>query len=97
MSNEGGMSPELTGELYLASHLAAHGVRDVFAGITDAAERKARIRSGIIGAGLATVICGTKERKPVTYAQAFERLYGEALDQRHQRVGIKSNTSEGTT
>lgn len=79
--------PELKGPLWLARRLGLHGVlvdTAVLSGVTDAAERRARLkdllRDAIVKAGCEVVICGRgSDGKPNTYAEAFERMYGEAL------------------
>ena len=63
-------------EMWLANRLRVHGVQ-VFAGVTDSAERKQRFREAIEQVG-PPVVCGRdRDGKNVTYAQAFERLFGE--------------------
>lgn len=69
---------ELDGEMWLAQRLGTHGVT-VFGGLTDRTERIARIRKAICDNGLEVIVCGRKDGKPVNYAQAFQRLYGEKL------------------
>jgi hypothetical protein len=68
----------LNGELWLARRIALHGVK-VFEGDTDTAKRRERFRQAIKHHGLESVVCGGRGGKPATYAQAFERLYGEKL------------------
>lgn len=73
-------SPVLLGESWLADRLEKHGVKDIFAGMTDQDIRRERFRKAIRDAGLEQVQCGrAPDRKPNTYAQAFKRLYGEDL------------------
>lgn len=63
-------------EQWLANRLRIHGAR-IFDGVTDVAERKERFRQAIEIVG-APVICGRdRDGKNVTYAQAFEKLFGE--------------------
>jgi len=66
------------GEAWLLRRLLKHGI-DALAGVTEEGERKTRFRQAIKTAGISEVICASKERKPLSYAQAFERLYGEKL------------------
>lgn len=75
-------------EFWLAGRLVQHGVK-VFEGVTDRALRKERIRAGILEQGLAQVICGRSrnDRKPFTYSEAFERLYGEPLQPTQSKQG----------
>ena len=76
--DQSGLFSELDGEMWLAKRLGTHGVA-VFGGVSDRTERMARIRKAIRDNGLDQVICGRREDKPSTYAQAFERLYHEKL------------------
>lgn len=70
----------LTRELWLAQRLRQHGAA-VFDGVTDRDTRRERARAAILENGLASVVLGRgKSGKPMTYAQAFEALYGEPLD-----------------
>ena len=69
---------QLNGELWLARRIALHGVK-IFEGDTNPAVRRERFREGIKAHGLESVVCGSKNGKPVLYSQAFERLYGEKL------------------
>jgi hypothetical protein len=72
--------PALDHELWLLERLREKGVEvDPFDGTTDVPERAARMRQAILDRDLTCVVAGSKERKPITYAQAFERLYGEKL------------------
>lgn len=73
-----GRLSELDGEMWLARRLGTHGV-PVFGGVTDRAERIARIRKAICDNHLEVIIAGRKDGKPVNYSQAFERLYHEKL------------------
>lgn len=69
----------LTREVYLARRLKDHGC-DVFAGSSDTASRKACFRRVITERGLDCTIVGKDSGgKCLTYAQAFERTYGEPL------------------
>lgn len=70
----------LTRELWLAQRLRQHGAA-VFEGVTDRDTRRERVRAAILAHGLAQVIVGRdRDRKPRTYAQLFEAIYGEPLD-----------------
>ncbi len=69
---------ELRHEIWLAQRLERHGVA-VLAGITTSNDRRERIRTAILEHCLSAVIAGSRARKPETYAQLFERLYGEPL------------------
>lgn len=68
----------LEGELWFAKRLGDHGHELVFGGESPT-ERKQRIRQAIRDAGLEWVTAGKFDGKPLTYAQAFERLYRERL------------------
>lgn len=70
-------------ELWVGKRLAEHGVPLVTRGVTTAMERRERIRQGIVDNGLSAVIVGRnpKDRKPETYAQLFERVYGMRLNE----------------
>lgn len=76
----------LDAEIYLAKRLLQHGV-DIFAGATDAQSRKELIRAAIIEHELDSTLVGRnpKTRKVETYAQVFERLYGEPLMKNQKR------------
>jgi hypothetical protein len=70
----------LLGETWLADRLEQHGVTTIFDGLTDQDTRRERFRRAILDAGLEEVQCGrAPDKKPNTYRQAFERLYGEKL------------------
>jgi hypothetical protein len=69
----------LNDEAWLARRMRDHGGGDVFQGLTDIPTRRERMREAIRAGGLAAVVVGASERKPVTWSAAFERLYGEAL------------------
>ncbi len=67
----------ITADAYFARRLSEHVGRGfVFAGVTDSAERRERIRKAIIDHRLSDVIIGSVNGKPQTYRQAFERAYG---------------------
>lgn len=66
-------------EMYMAKCLEAHGC-DVFAGSSNGASRKALFRRVITERGLEPVVIGKDSAgKALTYAQAFQRTYGELL------------------
>jgi hypothetical protein len=66
-------------EAHFAKRLADHGKR-VFEGATDPQLRKERIRQAIIESRMdCTVIGRNAAGKPETYAQLFERHFGEPL------------------
>lgn len=67
----------LNGEVWLARRLGMRGVLLVFDGITDPDERKRRMRAEIKRRNLADI--RVRLEGPLTYAGAFQRLYGEAL------------------
>lgn len=67
--------PDLDGELWLQKRLRSHGV-DVFAGATDPGIRRDRFRELIKQHGLEQAVCGRKDGKCLTYAAAWQRLYG---------------------
>jgi hypothetical protein len=76
----------LDAEAFLTRCLKEHGC-ETFAGVTEADERRERIRYAILGAGLDVVIVGRKAgtKNPETYAEAFERVYGEPLEPKQRR------------
>lgn len=65
------------GELWLAHRLGQFG--HVFGGVTDPAIRKQRIREAIREGAHETNIAGRRDGKPETFAEIFERIYGESL------------------
>ncbi|MBS0364924.1 MAG: hypothetical protein JSR67_03760 [Proteobacteria bacterium] len=73
----------LAGELWLLDRISnfCNRVKHAFAGTTHYATRKQRMRAAIALHGLECAICGrdSKSRAAFTFAQAFERLYGEKL------------------
>ena len=92
-------APTLAAEQWLAARLSIHralpDAAGIFAGASDHASRRERFRAAISGEGLAYVVCGRdpQSRKPLTYAEAFERIYGE-------RLGVPRETNnrpEGVT
>ena len=76
----------IAAELWLAQRLNRHQAlvdpMGIFVGETTAEARKARMREAIARHELATVICARDPatRKPIRYAEAFERVYGEPFD-----------------
>jgi hypothetical protein len=80
-TSTGDMFKQFDAESFIVRRLADHG-KGVFAGITDPDERRERIRFAIINGGLDVTIIGRKAdtKRPETYAEAFERLYGEPLE-----------------
>ena len=72
-------------EMFMARRLKDHGC-DVFAGSSDTASRKALFRRVITERGLeATILAKGEDGKCFTYAQAFERTYGESLEPKRKR------------
>lgn len=70
---------DLAAEAWLIHRLGDHG-RHVEDGVTDVTVRRERIRAAILEGTLDTVVVGrAASGKPETYAEAFERLYGEPL------------------
>lgn len=69
-------------ETYITRRLGEHGTH-VFTGFSSHDDRKLRIREAILAAGLEYVIIGRNGAgKPETYAQVFERHFGEPLQQK---------------
>jgi hypothetical protein len=66
-------------EAWMAQRMLDHRGPDVFDGTTDPNIRKQRFREAINSCGLACVVIGAKEGKPVNWRVAFESLYGEKL------------------
>lgn len=73
----------LLGEIWMLERLTEHcrAMRNAFTGITDATLRKQRLRQAISVHGLDLAVCGRdpSSKKPQTFAEAFQRLYGEKL------------------
>ncbi len=79
------MSDTVHGELWLAKRLVQHSALPdpvgIFAGVSDPVTRKERVRQAIRRKALGSVIAARgRNGKPVTYAEAFERLYGEPIE-----------------
>lgn len=70
---------ELEGAAWLERRLGRHGPLLVLSGITDRQTRRDRLREAITKRGLEAVICDAVANKCLTYAAAFERVYGEKL------------------
>lgn len=66
-------------EAWLAKRMLDHRGPDVFDGVSDPNIRKQRFREAINSCGLACVVIGAKEGKPVNWRAAFKALYGEEL------------------
>lgn len=74
------MIPDWRKESRFAERVEQHSDADVFAGLTTVEQRRDRIRESIAKHDLAAQVCGQDEKhQPLTYAQVFERLYGEPL------------------
>jgi hypothetical protein len=76
---------ELDADLFLAHQLFRAGRSGlILQGITVSAERRERIRGEIISCNYATRFLTSSRGRPLeeTFAQAFARLYGEALETR---------------
>lgn len=78
---------KLDAEVYFAKRLHDHGVT-ILSGVTDHGQRKDRIRQAILTCQLDCAIIGRNaDKKPETYQQAFERLYGEPLKTNSKHTG----------
>ena len=74
------------GEAWLAKRLEQHGC-EIFAGLTDPAIRRERIRAAIIEHNLAAVVLGRgADGKPENYEVVFKRLYGQPLKAAHEPI-----------
>lgn len=73
------MAEQLDREAWLAKRLGDHGVAEIFAGLTDPAVRRERVREVILARGLECVIVGRHEGKPCTYAEIFQVIFGVPL------------------
>jgi len=69
-------------EIWLHARAREHGATgpDPFSGVTDTAGRCRAMRALLLSNGLSSIVCGSRQGKCETYAQTFERLYGEPLD-----------------
>jgi hypothetical protein len=66
-------------EIALAKRLRIHGVK-VDDGLTTLEQRREAFRDAITARGIELVIAWkTKNGKPMTYGQAFQRIYGRPL------------------
>jgi len=87
-------------EMAFAKRLSEHGVT-ILTGRTDGDSPKSAIRAAIVGCGFDCTIFGPAPNgKPETYAQAFERIYGEPLEARprkteHHGYERMKNTNQG--
>jgi hypothetical protein len=70
---------ELEAAAWIVNRLAKHRVLVDLAGLIDTPTRRERIRKAIADAGFSEIICNESGKRPVTYAQAFERCFGEPL------------------
>lgn len=72
----------LDAEFWLAQRLEQHGVRNVFDGLTDSAQRCERFRQAILDHGLSCAMACKQDNERVasTYAEAFESMYHEPLE-----------------
>jgi hypothetical protein len=65
-------------ELWLAQRLAQHGI-ELMRGDTTIESRRQHARDAIGRVGASTIAAAGKDRKPRTYAQAFEWVYEQPL------------------
>lgn len=70
---------DLSNEMWLAERLKDHRGPDIFSGDTNHTIRKQRLRQAINSCGLEAVVIGSKKGKPISWREAFESFYGEAL------------------
>lgn len=70
----------MASEAWLGNRLGLTGPLALFDGLTDSRSRRERIRAAILERGVDKV-CGTRGGTPITYGEAFERLYGEPVQQ----------------
>lgn len=72
-------------QVWFVARLREHGVEiqrsanQAIDGVTTMTERRERLRTAILAHGIAGVIVGSNNGKCESYAQAFERLFGEPL------------------
>lgn len=69
---------KLSDELWMANKLKECGV-DIFDGDTIPAQRLQRVRQTILANGMAEQKCGSRNKVPVSFSEAFQTLYGEPL------------------
>ena len=69
---------KLSDELWMAAKLKECGV-DIFDGDTVPDQRLQRVRQTILAKGLSEARCGSRNKVPVSFAEAFQSLYGEPL------------------
>lgn len=70
----------LKAEIWLANRLKRHHVTDMFAGDTNFAIRKERLRQILKDHNLEMVIAGkNKEGKPLNYGDCFKKIWQEPL------------------
>lgn len=72
------LATPLDRDAWLAKRLGEHGA-GIFTGLTDPDIRRERFRTVILERGIAMVIVGKHDGRPESYAQLFERIYGEPL------------------
>lgn len=70
---------ELESEMWLAQRMLDHRGPDVFDGTSDKQSRMLKFRQAIKDGGLACVVIGAKQGKPVMWREAFQTVYGEQL------------------
>jgi hypothetical protein len=69
---------QVNAESWLGQRLLEHGC-DVYRYGPETDSYRERLRQTILDNGMGAVIVGRHDGKPETYAQTFERLYGEPL------------------
>ena len=85
----------LEAESWLGERLKAHGC-DLYADGPVFAHFRDRVRKVILDNGMACVIVGRHDNKPESYAQTFQRLYGEPLGKKTPR-GTNTTTKGDKT
>jgi hypothetical protein len=73
------MTPDLKNEWWLAKQIFGKELCTLFYGVTDSSITKSRMRAEIFKRELQDMIVG---KSKTTFAQAYERLYGESLTQK---------------
>jgi len=68
---------EMTLDRRLAKRLGDFGL--MFSGVTDPATRRDRAKAAIVSNGLESAVFGRTGDEVMTFAQAFEKVYGEKL------------------